>query len=137
MMYTARMKNILKSIGAVLTGFLTVFILSVVTDKIVEALGIFPPPTNPAAFQGWMLWVALLYRSLYAVVGGYVTAMLAPRSRMHHVAVLGILGTIGGLAGVIAAWELGNHWYPIALAVTAFPLVWWGGKLYVSRKKAR
>ncbi len=36
------MKNTFKSIGAVVVGFLTVFILSVVTDKVLENLGYFP-----------------------------------------------------------------------------------------------
>jgi hypothetical protein len=48
---------------------------------------------------------------------------------MKHVFILGVLGTLGGIAGVIAGWNLSQHWYPIALAVTAFPFVWLGGKM--------
>lgn len=121
--------NVFKSIGAVLAGFIAVFILSVGTDMILETLGIFPPQSEPKLFIGWMLVVAFIYRSIYAIIGGYVTAMLAPYSPMRHVLALGILGTIGGVAGVIAGWNLSAHWYPIALAVTAFPLVWFGGTL--------
>jgi hypothetical protein len=36
------MKNTLKSIGAVVGGFLTVVILSVGTDTVLEQMGIFP-----------------------------------------------------------------------------------------------
>lgn len=119
----------LKSIGAVLAGFITVVILSVGTDYILETVGVFPPQNQPELFVGWMLIVAFLYRSIYAVVGGYLTAVLAPHSTMRHVTVLGILGLIGGIMGVIAGWDLSAHWYPIALAVTSFPLVYMGGKL--------
>ncbi len=119
----------LKSIGAVLAGFLTVFILSVVTDVILETFGIFPPPDHPEQMTQQMLVAALLYRSVYAVAGGYVTAKLAPRNAMKHVVMLGILGTIGGIAGIFAGWQYGNHWYPILLAITAYPLVLRGGKL--------
>ena len=119
---------ILKSIGAVIGGFLTVALLSVATDWVLETAGIFPRPTD-GPFVTWMLVLALAYRSLYAVAGGYVTARLAPKSAPAHVVVLGILGTIGGIAGVIAGWNLSDNWYPIALAVTAFPLVWFGGTL--------
>jgi len=121
--------SILKSIGAIIAGFATVFILSVTTDTVLEKVGIFPPPSEMGLFVTWMLVSAFVYRSVYAVVGGYVTAWLAPASPMRLVGILGVLGTIGGIMGVIAGWNLSQHWYPIALAVTAFPLVWWGGKL--------
>ncbi len=118
-----------KSIGAVLAGFFTVAILSIATDTVLEKAGIFPPPSEAGLFVTWMLVVAFIYRSVYTVLGGYVTAKLAPGNVMKHVLALGILGTIGGILGVIAGWNLSEHWYPIALAVTGFPLVWLGGKL--------
>lgn len=121
-------KQTFKSIGAVLLGFLTVVVLSTVTDVVLEALGIFPPVAD-GLFVTWMLILAFFYRSVYAVVGGYVTAMLAPDNRMKHVKILGILGTLGGVAGIFVGWNMSDHWYPIALAVTAFPLVWFGGTL--------
>ena len=122
--------NTLKSIGAVVAGFITVVILSVGTDKIMEAVGIFPPPSEAGLFVTWMLVVALVYRSVYAVVGGYVTALCAPSNPLKHVKILGVFGIIGGVAGVIVGWDLSAHWYPIALAVTAYPLTYWGGKLH-------
>jgi len=67
-----------------------------------------------------------------AVVGGYITASLAPRSPMRHVVVLGIIGFVMAAAGAAAAIsmaDLGPSWYPIALALTAFPSVWLGGVL--------
>lgn len=133
---THKKKNhVLKSIFAVVAGFIIVAALSTATDFVVEALGIFPPADDPDAYQNWMLFVALVYRSAYAVVGGYTTATLAPTNPMKHVKVLAILGTIGGIMGVIVGWNLSEHWYPIALAVTAYPLVWWGGKLRVNKKQ--
>lgn len=122
-------KNILKGIGAVVAGFITVVILSIGTDFVLETLGIFPPASQPELFGGWMLVVALAYRSVYAVIGGYVTARLAPNPTMRYVVILGILGLIGGIMGVIAGRNLSAHWYPVALAATAFPCVWVGGKL--------
>lgn len=125
-----RISSLLKSIFAVIAGFLTVAVLSMVTDLILESTGVLPPVTQPEAYVPWMLWLALAYRSVYSVAGGFVTAKLSPSKAMKHVVILGILGTIGGVAGIFAGWQYGNHWYPIALAVTAFPLVWWGGKLH-------
>jgi uncharacterized membrane protein len=119
-------KNILKSIGAVLAGFLTVFILSVATDALLEYIGVLPAQAE-GLFDMKLLLLALAYRSLYAVLGGYITARLAPTNPMKYVAALGVLGTIGGIVGIFVGWNMSDHWYPIALAATAFPLVWVGG----------
>lgn len=122
------MKNIFKSIGAVLAGFLTVVILSIATDMVLEKLGIFPSP-DMGLFIPWMLGLALAYRIVFTVIGGYVTARLAPNRPMRHVTILATIGVIAGILGVIAGWNLSAHWYPIAIAVTAFPCTYWGGKL--------
>lgn len=121
--------KILKSIGAVVAGFLTVVFLSVGTDAVLERTGFFPPTTEPEAYTQWMLFVALVYRTVFTVLGGFVTAKLAPSKPMKHVMVLAVLGTVAGIGGVFAGWQYGNHWYPIALAVSAFPAIWYGGKL--------
>jgi len=120
--------NILKSIGAILGGFVTVVVLSILTDTVLEQTGIFPP-IGTGLFIPWMLGLALVYRSVYTIAGGYVTAMLAPDKPMKHVVILGFIGTLAGTAGIAAGWDLSPHWYPIALAVGAFPFTWLGGKL--------
>jgi carbohydrate-binding DOMON domain-containing protein len=76
--------------------------------------------------------LALSYRIVYTVVGGYITARLAPHSPMRHVWVLGTIGLAVAVAGAIATipMHLGPSWYPIALAVTALPCTWLGGFLY-------
>lgn len=121
--------KILKSIGAVAAGFVAVFVLSVGTDNLLEKIGVFPPADGSGLFVPWMLGLALLYRTIYTVAGGYITAMFAPDKPMLHVKILAAIGTVMAILGTIAAWNLSQHWYPIALVVLAFPSVWWGGKL--------
>lgn len=120
--------NTLKSIWSVLAGFLTVVVLSTATDLIFEGLGVFPP-IGQGIFITWMLVLALSYRIIYTVMGGYITAKLAPQNPMKHVTVLAVIGTIAGFIGIFVGWNMSEHWYPIALAVTAFPCTWYGGKL--------
>lgn len=126
-------KKTLKSIGAVVAGFLTVVILSIATDLILESTGVFPPAADQIKYgpETWLLITAFLYRSVYTIIGGYITAKLAPNKPIRHIKILGVIGTIAGVLGVIAGWNLSDHWYPIALAVTAFPLIWIGGKLFL------
>ena len=124
-------KNTFKSIGAVLTGFITVVILSIGTDFILESLSIFPPQSDPKAYLTWMLVLALAYRSLYTVGGGYVTARLAPDRPMRYVIILGFVGIAAGTIGVIVSWNFSpDHWYPISLVIGAMPCTWLGGKMH-------
>lgn len=123
-----------RSVMAVVAGFLAVAVLSLVTDQVFHMLAVYPPWGQPMWDAGDNA-LALAYRSVYTVVGGYVTARLAPRNAMRHVLVLGAAGFLAALAGALATipMELGPDWYPIALAVTAFPLVWLGGVLQQRR----
>lgn len=116
--------TIVKSIGSVLVGFIVVAGLSTLTDAFVEYLGIFPP-----ALTTTMLVLALTYRIIYTILGGYVTAWLAPGNKMKHVWALATIGQLGGIAGVVFGWNLSSHWYPILIAVTAIPTVLLGGWL--------
>src|SRR5262245_15758515 len=81
--------------------------------------------------------VALSYRLVIAVGGGWITARLAQSRAMLLAIVLGIIGTVVGLAGLAAAWmmrpSLGPLWYPTLLVVTAIPCTWLGGKLAAAR----
>jgi hypothetical protein len=120
--------KLFRSVLAVLVGVVTIVVLSIATDKILEAAGIFPPPTA-GLFETWMLVMALTYRSIYAVVGGYVTALLAPSLPVRHAIILGAIGIVASTLGAIQAWDMSPHWYPISLIVTALPCTWLGGTL--------
>lgn len=130
-----------KKIGAVAVGFLSVVILSVATDTAMEMGGIFPPASEQKLYVTWMLAVAFLYRSVYAVAGGYVAAALSPEHPERQVKILAILGTLGGTAGVIYGWSMVGEngwtlidlWYPVALAVTAYPLTQLGGRMRIKK----
>jgi hypothetical protein len=127
------MKNTtLKSIGAVLAGIIISVVLSVGTDALLNKLGVFPPISDAASYLPWMLMLALVYRCMYAVVGGYIIAKLAPAKPMGLVIIAGCIGLAVSILGVIVGWKEGNHWYPIALAITALPTTWLGGKLQIA-----
>jgi hypothetical protein len=76
--------------------------------------------------------VALSYRVVFSIVSGYLVARLAPHSPMKHAAVLGGIAVLLSALGIVAALtqDLGPAWYPIALAVLAFPCVWLGAVLH-------
>ncbi len=124
-----------KSALAILAGMITIIGLSIATDFILEQAGIFPSFTEQqeqGLFVTWMLLLALIYRCIYAVIGGYVTARFAPNEPLRHAIILGVLGFILSSIGAITMWDKSSHWYPIALVLTAIPCTWLGGKLKVN-----
>ncbi len=127
-------KNTFKSIGAILAGFITVFVLSVGTDLALEKFGVFPPPTQPGSYTWWMLMIALIYRSIYSVAGFYLAAILAPSRPMRHAIILGIIGTVFATLGAMANWDRSANWYPVLLVLVTLPCAWLGGKFAEIRK---
>jgi hypothetical protein len=126
----------LKSIGVVVLGFVVVGGLHVLTDFVLERSGAFPPPGSAAALGTGYLATAAVYRNIYNVFGGWLTARLAPRARLGHAIALGLLGAAAATAGTIAMWHLGAHWYPVTLALLALPSCWLGGWLAARQARA-
>ena len=122
--------NALKGAGAILAGIVFIVVTHTATDFVLEKFGIFTPP-NQKFDTTWMVVTATIYRSIYTIAGGYITAALAPDPPMRYVWILGLIGLAVSTLAAIATipMRLGPAWYPIALAVLAFPCVWLGGKL--------
>lgn len=122
-------RRLARSTAAVAVGFIAVAALSLGVDEVLHVLGVYPQWKEPM-YQPGLNLLALSYRMLFAVVGGYITARLAPHAPMRHVWILAIIGLVVSTAGAIAAItmaNLGPNWYPIALAVSAVPTTWLGG----------
>ena len=136
---THRPRRIGRSIGAVFAGFVAVVVLSLGTDMVLHATGVFPPWGQPMSDA--LLLLATVYRTVYGVAGSYITARLAPERPMQHALAGGVVGLIVSIAGTVATWNkgpaFGPHWYPLALIVLAMPQAWMGGKLRVMQLRAR
>jgi len=117
--------NMLKSIGAIVAGFIVVLLLSIGTDIGLGKLGVVPT-------LWWMLLIALIYRSIYAAAGGFITATLAPSHPIRHAIILGSIGTVFAILGSISNMgkiTIASVWYPLMLIVLTLPSVWLGSKL--------
>ena len=129
---SAQPRRLLRSTGAVLSGFFAVVVLSLGTDQVLHVLEVYPPWGQPMNDPGLLL-LALAYRSVYAVLGSYIAARFAPHTPMRHALALGVVGLVLSLVGAIVAVtvvDLGPNWYPIALVLTALPCAWLGGVLH-------
>jgi len=120
-----------RSILAVFSAFVVVFVLSLGTDQVLHVLNVYPPWGQPMWDNG-LNALALSYRLVFGVVGGWVAARMAPRNPVKHAIIVGSIGTVLSAIGVAGSvvMKIGPVWYPILLAVSSVPTAWYGGTLY-------
>src|SRR5262245_5508199 len=107
---TTTRPRLTRSIAAVALGFVLTGALSVGMDLVLHAVGIYPPwgQVTPSG----LLLLATLYRIVFTVFGGGITARLAPNRPMKHVVVLGTEGTLAALIGAVGQWNARPHLRP-------------------------
>jgi hypothetical protein len=128
-----------RSILAIFVGFVAVLVLTIATDVVLHAVHFYPPlgEYNPGSILIW----ATIYRTIYGIIGSYVTARLAPRRPMKHALIGGAIGFVLATIGAAATWNhvpsLGSHWYAVSLIIGALPTAWLGAQLYIWKTGAR
>lgn len=121
---------------AVIAGILTTLVLTGLTHIALHFLGIHPPLLKPM-FDDQGVQLALFYHSLYAIVGGFVAAMIAKNQARRAVFILGTKELIMWIIGTILLWNHAPAWYNITKALLGIPLAWIGGRLYEAYKKKK
>ena len=119
----------LRSIGAVVLGFVLIAVLSVSGDLVLRAI-------MPSAFDAEgavgatpVLLLVQGYVAVFAIFGCYVAARLAPSRPMAHALALGVLGLLFNLAGTVARWDHAPAWYHVLALALVMPYAWLGGRL--------
>lgn len=120
----------MRSIGAIVVGFVFIAVLSFGTDALVraalpDAFDISSGRTDHLS----ILIFSLVYVGVYAVVGCYLTARLAPSRPMWHALVLGFLGLLFTGAATVKLWSMAPAWYNVLSLVLVMPYAWLGGWL--------
>jgi len=121
----------MRRVGAVLAGLLFVIIITTLTDLFMHWSGIFA--AIGMVMSDSLFVLALAYRIIYGIGGGYITARLAPDKPALHALVLGSIGCVLAILGTVLTWNrgpaFGPKWYPLSLILIAIPSAWIGGKL--------
>ena len=119
----------MRSIGAVAVGFLFIAVLSFGSDILLRVT--FPDDVNvPVRIVSFrVLLLSLISAAVYAIVGCYLTARLAPARPMWHALVLGALVLVFTVINADVLWMLAAMWYRLASLLIVFPCAWVGGWL--------
>src|SRR5258705_5666487 len=92
-----RPRNIGRSAVALLVGFVVGVVLSLGTDMVLHAIGVFPDFGQPVADKPLLL--ATIYRTIYLVLATYITARLAPERPMAHALLAGAIALVVSTIG--------------------------------------
>lgn len=117
---------------AVVSGLLSVVFLSTLVDIVLHKTGVFPPMGQPMGSELW--WLAIGYRALFTVLGGWIAGRLDPARSMKAPLILTALGAVLGLLGIGVAYgkpEMGPAWYAWGVAISGPPCSYFGGILAV------
>src|SRR5262245_18939406 len=125
-----------RSVWAIVAGFVLVVALSIGTDALLHATGVYPELGKK--MSDGLFGLATAYRTLFGILGTYLTARLAPNKPMKHALIGAAIGTVLATIGAVATWnkDLGPHWYPIALILTAFPTAWIAAKIWLTQSNS-
>jgi hypothetical protein len=124
-----------RSIGAVLAGLLSIFVVTTATDVVLHASGIYPGWN--ARMSDGLFVLATAYRVVYGILGSYVTARLSPDRPMRHALALGGIGVVLSIAGAIALGDRGPAWYSLAVIAMSLPCAWTGARIDAARRSSR
>lgn len=123
------MPKALRSILAVVAGFVVIGILAFGTGKLVQS-------TSPSEFDAsgtptttLMMIVQLLYVGVYATFGCWLAGRLAPSRPMLHALIVGVLGLALNIPSAIMLRDTHPAWYLAAGVLTTMLWAWLGGRI--------
>jgi hypothetical protein len=130
------MPKALRSVIAVVAGFLVIGVLALGTGKLVQSMAPtqFDTAGNPTTTP--MMLLQLLYIAVYATCGCWLAGRLAPSRPMTHALVVGALGLALNVPSAIALRGTHPMWYLVVGVATTMLWAWLGGRIADSRASA-
>lgn len=127
----------LRSVGAIVVGFVVIGVLASATDAATRAaMPMYVGPGGRVDHVGFLLFTQA-YVLAFAVLGCWLTARLAPSRPMRHALILGALGLAFNVAGTAVLWHTAPAWYHVVALALVMPAAWLGGWLRERQLAAR
>lgn len=118
-----------RSVVAVVAGFVLIASLSFATDLALRAAMPDLFDVDGRTTSVTVLLLTIGYVGLYATVGCYLTARLAPGRPVAHALWLGGLGLVFNVAGAWAMWDRAPMWYHLLSLALVMVWAWLGGQM--------
>lgn len=125
--------KILRSILAIVAGFIAIAVFALGADAVVRrGLPQFFGPGGRSDHTG-MLLVMAAYSAGFAAGGAWLTARLAPGRPLRHALILGGLGLVLAVPVTIQHWGTAPAWFHVTTLALTMPAAWAGGVLVERR----
>ncbi|WP_353267767.1 hypothetical protein [Gemmatimonas sp.] len=118
-----------RSLLAVFTGFSLIATLSVGTDMVLRMAVPSLFEVDGSTTSAPILLLTIAYVGLYATLGCYLAARMAPSAPMRHALVLGVLGLAFNVAGAVSIWAQYPVWYHVMSLLLVMVWAWLGGRM--------
>lgn len=122
------MPTIVRSILAIVAGFVLIAALAFSTGAALQSAGMMPAAGVPMTDTGPVL-LETAYVAIFAIGGCWLAALLAPNRPMRHALILGLLGLAFNIMGAVATWGQRPHWAILLNLALVMPYAWIGGRL--------
>jgi hypothetical protein len=119
----------MRSIWAVVAGFLFIGVFATAAGKIMQAMSPYAFNSAGATNSVAILVLMTVIVGVFGVVGCYITARLAPSAPMKHALILGLLGLIIHGVSMAMSWGAWPAWFQILNFLLVMPYAWYGGRL--------
>jgi len=126
----------LRSILSILGGWGVVGVLVVLTDTLLGK--VFPKEYVPGTMPpDHLAALSLATSTIYSVIGGWVTARIAPEKHWQHVMGLLVWGEVMGIASTAMTWGQIQPWYQLGLLVLWPVAVIIGGWIRIGKPRTQ
>lgn len=117
-----------RSSRAVITGLVVTAVLTLAGFSAARGLDLIVPGTLPTENNFFLFNLCIM---MFIMIGGYVTARLAPHDPKNHALSLGTVLTIIGLAASLTLTfaDYGPDWFGWTILLSGLPFAWLGAKL--------
>src|SRR5579862_5613766 len=117
-------ESVWRVIGAVLAGYATMALLSVVTIWIIDFFN--AELRTAREMPTYYFVIVIVTDAIYSVAGGYLCAKIARTAFGNSTIGMIALGELIAGLSAYSVWYRVPHWYSLALLLMYPPLVWWG-----------
>jgi hypothetical protein len=119
---------IVRSILAIVAGFMFIGALAGITGTTLQAAGIFPAAGEPVTDIALVL-LETAYIAVFAITGCWLAALIAPNRPMRHALILGALGFAFNVMGAVVTWGQRPAWSVLLNLALVMLYAWIGGRL--------
>jgi hypothetical protein len=121
--------RVLRTLGAIIGGYL-IFALSAVA--LFQLSGRDPHAPQPL----WFIVAAVAYGTVFAALGGFVAARLAPTRSLLHAGSVAVVLALGASVSLVASPGAGATWSQWAALALMAPSAYLGGHLATRSQRA-